>query len=269
MQNYHSKKKEKNPFHSKSFQLFNEPKSNNIKLNAINEKFIYKKLKTVELLSDQAEQTNRADLQHQAKQEEQSVGNNFSIPIPAFKTSSLIVQKSTEQLMSDFRLFLQPLSTNNSSSGKQKGAIRTEPLNNIENVQNFYIKKMNDFGFNGFKEECLKEFESRSEPNFGNNSNMVKKSSNTLNEEKFFSGLSTMSINSLDSDSSFNNINDVNNQSFVSSNSIIASNYYKNSFVDPKNGKVKGSDYFRAKKLNANSVTKFYSPSLIICKFGF
>ena len=72
-----------------------------------------------------------------------SVSNSSSL-----KTAALF-KPTTEALMSDFRLFLQPLSTNR--DGSQKAEDEAQSLTDqFEDFKSYYVKKMTDFGFNGF-----------------------------------------------------------------------------------------------------------------------
>ncbi|CAF1042600.1 unnamed protein product [Brachionus calyciflorus] len=195
------KEKEKNPFHSKSFQLFNEPKNENgYKLNALNERYLLKKLNTTQILP------NETKLKSGRKTAEKFKNSNIS--------------------GAELKVSFKPLTTNTPSStliytGKDPDQI---------NLHNFYIQKMTEFGFNGLTKD--KKILSRSDNNL-----------DKTNEEKFFSGMSTRSVDSSDSETSYTH-----------------HIQQQNSNIKPKERKKSGE------LKTSNKPVKFYSPSLIIRK---
>ena len=216
MENYHMKK-EKNPFHSKSFELFQEPKAT-MKTSAMTNENFNHRLKTANLF-----------------------------------------KPTTQSIMSGFRLFLEPLSTNTDKND--------ENLNPFQSIHNFYVKKMTDFGFNGFNYNDTSNQDnglvSQSEPSLNMELNSKKKPYeyvsdlvlrkkfgliDGLPEKKFKKSLNTSRSDTTNDGKNLNNSNNLNSND----------NKY---------------EYFKTRKSSSKQQpsnqqqSKFFSPSLIIRKY--
>jgi hypothetical protein len=212
-------KKEKNPFHSKSFELFKEPRAN-MKTSAITNENFNHRLKTANLF-----------------------------------------KPTTQSIMSGFRLFLEPLSTNKDKT--------SEPINPFQSIHSFYVKKMTDFGFNGFNYNDTSNQDnglvSHSEPSLNIELNNRRKPYDDVNDlvlrKKFglIDGLPEKklknSLNTSRSDTTNETSEKINNQ--TSNNDNNKYEYFKSRKSTSK----------QPQQQQQQQQSKFFSPSLIIRKY--
>ena len=202
----------------------------------------------------------------------------------SIKTATLL-KPMHESLMSDFRLFLQPLSTNRDKQieSHHQQEQQQEQQQKFEDFKSYYIKKMTDFGFSGFNKcdtKRMESFISQSEPNFAAfsstmssnefkrtdfnymDSAVVNEMYESLRQEAFVKSKKNecekrkTSLNSNDSmfttlsselKSSRNKFDDSREETFT--------NHNRNVTID----------YFKMRK-KSKPHQKYFSPSLIICK---
>jgi hypothetical protein len=222
--------------------------------------------------------------------ENKSINNN-SISL---KTNSLFKPMARhESLVSEFRLFLQPLSTN-----RDKLRVDTQhQQQQFEDFKSYYVKKMTDFGFSDFTKRDsrrMESFMSRSEPNLAAYSLSPKQSfegDNATFKRTDYSFMDSEVVNEMyesmrretlsksrtnDMDRRKTSVDSNESMLTISSElSKISSKYGGDIEIGEKNDKETNEtndcrdltyDYFRTKK-KSKPHNKYFSPSLIICKY--
>ena len=207
---------------------------------------------------------------------------NKSVGGKSIKKATLL-KPTHESLMSDFRLFLQPLSTNRDKQIESHHQQQQPQQQEFEDFKSYYIKKMTDFGFSGFNKcdtKRMESFISQSEPNLAAfsstmssnefkrtdfnymDSAVVNEMYESLRQEAFVKSKKNecekrkTSLNSNDSmfttlsselKSSRNKFDDSSEETFT--------NHSRDFTID----------YFKTRK-KSKPHQKYFSPSLIICK---
>jgi hypothetical protein len=197
-----------------------------------------------------------------------------------------LLKPTHESLMSDFRLFLQPLSTNRDKqieSHHHQQQQQQHQQQKFEDFKSYYIKKMTDFGFSGFNKcdtKRMESFISQSEPNLAAFSSTMSTSEFKQNEFNYMdSTVVNEMYESLRQEAfvkSKKNEFEKRKTSLDSNDSIFTTlgNELKNSrnkFDDNSEKTFMNHnrdltiDYFKTRK-KSKPHQKYFSPSLIICK---